>query len=136
MLFAVAERPLCCQPEPKRGSGATKRSVRPAAHRKTAFTTGNRRIIMTPNPVLLFVWAALAICFLGLLLYRGQITRYEDEQLFLNEDCNKVEQEQQTRIVQRVKRLEPLVRIFGGAAGLVTAGVVGMYVYDAWLRLQ
>ncbi len=91
---------------------------------------------MTPNPVLLFVWAALAICFLGLLLYRGQITRYEDEQLFLNEDCNKVEQEQQTRIVQRVKRLEPLVRIFGGAAGLVTAGVVGMYVYDAWQRLQ
>ena len=91
---------------------------------------------MTPNPILLFIWGALALSFLALLIYRGQITRYEDEQLFLNENTNKVEQEQQTQIVRRVKKIEPLVRIFGGAAGLVTAGVVGMYVYDAWLRLQ
>ncbi len=91
---------------------------------------------MTPNPVLLFIWGALAICFLALLLYRGQITRYEEDQLFLSDDINKVEQEQQTRIVQRVKKIEPLVRIFGGAAGLVTVGVVGMYVYDAWQHLQ
>ena len=91
---------------------------------------------MTPNPILLFVWAALAVAFLALLMYRGQLTRYEDEQLFLNEETNINEQQQQSRIVRRVKRLEPLVRIFGGAAGLVTAGVVGMYVYDAWRRIQ
>ena len=58
---------------------------------------------MTPNPILLFVWAALAICFFALLMYRGQLTRYEDEQLFLNEDTNRVEQEQQTQIVRRVR---------------------------------
>jgi uncharacterized protein HemX len=91
---------------------------------------------MTPNPILLFIWAALAIGFFGLLMYRGQLTRYEDDQLFLNEDTNKAEQEQQTEIVRRVKKIEPLVRIFGGAAGLVTASIVGMYVYDAWQRIQ
>ena len=91
---------------------------------------------MTPNPTLILIWAALAICFLALLVYRGQLTRYEDEQLFLNDEVNSIEREEQTRIVSRVKRIEPLVRIFGGAAGLVTAGVVGMYVYDAWLRIQ
>jgi hypothetical protein len=91
---------------------------------------------MSFNPILLFVWAALAVCFLGLLMYRGQLTRYEDEQLFLNEETNKAEQEQQTKIVSRVKRIEPLVRIFGGAAGLVTACIVGMYVWNAWQQLQ
>jgi hypothetical protein len=91
---------------------------------------------MTPNPILLFIWAALAICFIGLLMYRGQLTRYEDDQLFLNEDTNRTEQQQQDEIVRRVRKIEPLVRIFGSAAGLVTAGVVGMYVYDAWLHIQ
>ena len=91
---------------------------------------------MTPSPVLIMIWAALAVCFLALLVYRGQLTRYEDDQLFLSDEVNNLEREQQTRIVSRVRRIEPLVRIFGGAAGLVTAGVVGMYVYDAWLRIH
>lgn len=91
---------------------------------------------MTPNPILLAIWAALAVAFFGLLMYRGQLTRYEDDQLFLNEETNQHEQQQQTEIVRRVNRIEPLVRIFGGAAGLVTAGIVGMYVWDAWQRIQ
>jgi hypothetical protein len=92
--------------------------------------------MMTVNPILLTIWAALAVCFLGLLMYRGQLTRYEEDQLFLNDEVNRAEQEQQTRIVSRVKKIEPILRIFGGAAGLVTAGIVGMVVYDAWQRIQ
>lgn len=88
------------------------------------------------NPILLFVWAALATCFLGLLLYRSQLTRYEDEQLFLNESTNRNEFEQHTAIVRKVRQIEPVVRAFGGAAGLVTASVVGIYVWDAWQRIQ
>jgi hypothetical protein len=91
---------------------------------------------MTPNPILLSIWAVLAICFIGLLMYRGQLTRYEDDQLFLNEDANTTEQQQQKEIVTRVNKIEPLVRIFGGAAGLATVCMVGMYVYDAWRRIQ
>lgn len=91
---------------------------------------------MSLNPILLAVWAVLAICFVGLLMYRGQLTRYEDEQLFLSDAANKNEMEQQTQLVRKVKKLEPLVRLFGGAAGLVTASVIGIYVWDAWQRLQ
>jgi hypothetical protein len=91
---------------------------------------------MAPNPILLIIWAALAVCFLGLLMYRGQLTRYEDDQLFLNEDANRTEQEQQKQIITRVNKIEPLVRIFGGAAGIATACIVGMYVYDAWQHIQ
>lgn len=70
------------------------------------------------NPVLLTVWAVLTACFLALLVYRGQLTRYEDEQLFLNDSTNSnEEQQQQANLVRRINRLQPLVRGVGAAAG-------------------
>lgn len=88
------------------------------------------------NPILMIVWGVLATAFLGLLVYRGQLTRYEDEQLFLNEDANQSAQEQQTEIVKKIQKMSPVVTALGGAAGLVTASVVGIYVWDAWQRIQ
>ena len=88
------------------------------------------------NPILLFVWALLAACFAGLLIYRGQLTRYEDEQLFLNEGQQQNLQQQQTNIVRKVQKLQPIVRAIGGAAGLVTACVVGLYVWEAWKTIN
>lgn len=87
------------------------------------------------NPVLLTVWAVLTGCFLVLLVYRGQLTRYEDEQLFLNDDARTGEREQ-SKIVQRINRIQPVVRVVGAAAGIVTACAVGIYVWDAWQRIQ
>ena len=81
-------------------------------------------------PTLLVVWASLVACFVGLLTYRGQLTRYEDDQLFLAEN-NPDGQRQQTDIVRRVNQVQPFVKIFGGAAGLMTAGIVGIWVADA-----
>ncbi len=91
---------------------------------------------MAMNPVLLIVWAVLAACFLALLIYRGQLTRYEDEQLFLNDESNTNVKQEQSKIVRRIHRIEPLVRACGGAVGLVTASVVGIYVYHAWKILH
>jgi hypothetical protein len=88
------------------------------------------------NPILMIVWGVLATAFLGLLVYRGQLTRYEDEQLFLNEDANQLAQEKQTAIVKKIQKVSPVVTALGGAAGLVTASVVGMYVWDAWQHIQ
>ena len=91
---------------------------------------------MSLNPILLIVWAVLAVCFLALLVYRGQLTRYEDEQLFLSDETNLNAREQQSRIVHRVHKLKPLVTTFGAAAGLVTASVVGLYVWQAWQTIH
>jgi len=88
------------------------------------------------NSILLIVWAVLIICFLALLVYRGQLARYEDEQLFLNNDEVSPEQEMQQSIVRRLEKIDPIVKIVGGAAGLATACAVGVYVWDAWQRLQ
>ena len=88
------------------------------------------------NPVLLTVWAVLTGCFLALLVYRGQLTRYEDEQHFLNDDARGNERAQQSDIVRRINRLQPIVRVVGAAAGIVTVCAVGIYVWDAWQRIQ
>ena len=90
------------------------------------------------NPILMIVWAVLAASFMGLLVYRGQLTRYEDDQLFLNDDQPNAaaHAREHTQLVQKIEKLRPIVTALGGAAGLVTASVVGMYVWDAWKRIQ
>lgn len=81
-------------------------------------------------PTLLVVWAVLTALFVGLLTYRGQLTRYEDDQLFLA-DNNPDGPRRQSEIVRRVNQVQPFVKIFAGAAGLVTVGIVAIWVADA-----
>ena len=90
------------------------------------------------NPILMIVWAILAASFMGLLVYRGQLTRYEDDQLFLNDDqAHAAEHEREhAALVGKIHKIKPLVTALGGAAGLVTASVIGIYVWDAWKTIQ
>jgi hypothetical protein len=90
---------------------------------------------MSAIPVLLIVWAVIAACFLGLLAYKGQLTRYEEDQLFLSETVSH-EQEVQTEIVRKVNRIQPFVRALGVATAAVTAGIVGLFTFDAWQHLR
>jgi hypothetical protein len=90
--------------------------------------------VMDAIPVLLIIWAAIAACFLGLLAYKGQLTRYEEDQLFLSETVSH-EQQLQAEIVRKVTKLAPFVRVFGIASAVMTAGIVGIFTYDAWQHL-
>ncbi len=90
---------------------------------------------MSYLPVLLIVWAAVAACFLALLAYRGQLTRYEEDQLFLNDSQTNYRQEQ-TEIIRKVNKIRPMVNLFGYAAALMTIGIVGLFTYDAWQHLR
>jgi hypothetical protein len=86
-------------------------------------------------PTLLVIWGAVTICFLILIAYRSQVTRYEEDQLFLNGE-DSVEQKEQTEIVRKVNRIAPLIKIFGGATTLATLGIVCLFFYDVWQRLR
>ena len=90
---------------------------------------------MSVIPVMLIVWAVIAACFLALLAYRGQLTRYEEDQLFLNE-AESNEQREQSEIVRKVNKIQPFVRILGVATAAMTAGIVGVFTYDAWQHLK
>lgn len=86
-------------------------------------------------PTLLVAWAIVTALFVGLLTYRGQLTRYEDEQLFLA-DINPDGPHNQSEIVRRVNQIQPFVRIFAGIAGLLAVGIVGIWVADAIQTLR
>jgi hypothetical protein len=90
---------------------------------------------MSYLPVLLIVWAVIAACFLALLAYRGQLTRYEEDQLFLG-DTQSIEQQEQSEIIRKVNKIRPMVNFFGYAAALATIGIVGLFTYDAWQHLR
>jgi hypothetical protein len=90
---------------------------------------------MDAIPVLLIIWAAIVACFLGMLAYKGQLTRYEEDQLFLSETVSN-EQELQTEIIRKVNKIQPFVRLFGVASALMTAGIIGIFTYDAWQHLK
>ncbi len=81
--------------------------------------------------VVWIVWATLGLILLGLIMYRGNITRYEEDQLFLD-DANSMQHHEQEELLRKVKKIEPVIRIFGGAEGLVTLGIVAFYLMDAF----
>ena len=76
------------------------------------------------------VWGTLATALLALLMYRGNLTRYEEDQLFLS-DSNTMEQREQAEILFKVNKIEPVIRLFSGFTGLSTVVIMGFYVYDA-----
>jgi hypothetical protein len=94
-----------------------------------------KETFMSAIPTLLIIWGAVAACFLGLLAYRGQLTRYEEDQLFLSDTVTH-EQQEQTEIVRKVNKIQPFVRIFGVASALMTAGIIGVFTFDAWQHMK
>ena len=92
--------------------------------------------MMSAIPALLVIWAVIAACFLALLAYKGQLTRYEEDQLFLNDDTESNEHQEQNEIVRKVAKLAPIVKVFGIAAAVMTVCIVGIYTYDAWQHLK
>ncbi|HEY2040093.1 MAG TPA: hypothetical protein VGG95_10535 [Edaphobacter sp.] len=90
---------------------------------------------MSVIPVMLIIWGVVAACFLALLAYRGQLTRYEEDQLFLNERETH-EQMEQNEIIRKVNKIGPAIRVLGFAAAAMTVSIVGIFTYDAWQRLR
>ena len=87
-------------------------------------------------PILLTIWAVFTACFVAILTYRGQLTRYEQERLFLTEAHASHLERQQSEIVKRVKQIEPLVRVLGVLTTIITVSIVTIWTLDAWKSLQ
>jgi hypothetical protein len=92
---------------------------------------------MTISPVLIYLWGALFFTFLALLVYRGTLTRYEEDQLFLDDETFIVQRNkpQHDALLRQLRLIKPLLRGCGVAAGLVTTTVVGLYLYNAWQNI-
>lgn len=81
-------------------------------------------------PLMWIVWAGFTAILLGLLLYRGTLTRYEEDQLFLG-DSSDMQHKENDALLRKVARIQPVVKIFTGVTCLLTATILGVYIWDA-----
>ncbi len=86
-------------------------------------------------PMLWIAWAGVTAIMLLLIAYRGTITRHEEDQIFLDAASNHQEREQQ-EIQVKVRKIQPYVRVATGATCALSAGILGIYVWDAVKRLM
>ncbi len=82
-------------------------------------------------PILWIAWAVFAGCLLILLLYRGTITRYEDDQLFLD-DISDRQHKENDAIIRKLDKIQPFLRLFTGVTSVLTAAIIGLYAWDAF----
>lgn len=86
-------------------------------------------------PALIVTWAVFTGLFLALLAYNATLTRYEENQLFLD-DINAGEKEQQTTIVRKIHRMTPYIRTLGSLSAVMTVVIIAIVTWDAWQKIQ
>jgi hypothetical protein len=91
--------------------------------------------ILSYMPVVWIVWAAVITFLLVLLVYRSNLTRYEEDQIFLDESANHQKKEQE-ELLAKVNKIQPLIRIVTGATCVLTVCILGVYVWDALQHLM
>ncbi|MDR3549019.1 MAG: hypothetical protein P4M11_12285 [Candidatus Pacebacteria bacterium] len=91
--------------------------------------------MMHAMPALIVMWAVFTALFLALLAYNATITRYEEDQLFL-EDINPNEKQEQETIVRKSHALVPYIRTSGILSAILTISIIAIYTWDCWKKLQ
>lgn len=85
---------------------------------------------MTVMPILWIVWGVVAGVLLIMLGYRGTLTRYEEDQIFLDE-ATSMQSQEQTDIQRKLEKIRPFLVIMLWAVGALTLVILGMYIRDA-----
>jgi len=79
---------------------------------------------------MLIVWGVITGALVVLLIYRSTLTMQEDDQLYLSDSESHMQQEQ-TQILAKVNKINPLVRGLGATSGVLILVIAGMAIYTA-----
>jgi hypothetical protein len=85
---------------------------------------------MSAMPLMWIVWAAVVCVLVALLFYRATLTRYEEDELFLD-DASASRHQANDAVLRKVAKIQPLVKVMTAATCLLTVGILGVYVWDA-----
>ena len=85
---------------------------------------------MTLFNVIVILWTVLTSILVLLLIYRSTLTMHEDDQLFLNNSESHLQQEQK-EVLDKFAKVNPMIRIFGSASGLLILVISGLWVYES-----
>jgi hypothetical protein len=80
-------------------------------------------------------WGGLTIVLIILLIYRSTLTMQEDDQLFLDESESHMAQEQ-LDVMAKVNRITPVVKVLGGASGVMFLVLAGLFIYQGLNSVQ
>ncbi len=80
-------------------------------------------------------WGILTAILVALLIYRSTLTMHEDDQLFLDASEAHMEREQH-ELMQRVEKLNPVVRWLGATSGVMILVIAGVAVYQGLNQVQ
>lgn len=81
--------------------------------------------------VMWIVWAGVTAILLILLGYRGTLTRYEEDQLFLDA-AEAHQQREQAVVLAKVQRIQPWLWLAVAATCVMSAIVIIYYVWGAF----
>jgi hypothetical protein len=82
--------------------------------------------------MLVIAWGVMTGALILLLIYKSTLTMHEDDQLFLGESESHMQAEQ-TELLNRMNKLTPLLRLFGGLSALLIVAIVGLAM---WQRMS
>ncbi|HZB87981.1 MAG TPA: hypothetical protein VE291_04925 [Terracidiphilus sp.] len=86
-------------------------------------------------PVMWMVWSALVVLTVALYIYRANLTKDEEDQIFLD-DSFQSHRDSQAAIVAKVQKLQPLLRATLALTCVATLLVVGYYITDFMRQFQ
>ena len=79
--------------------------------------------------ILVIAWGAVGAVLLVLLGYRGTLTRYEEDQIFLSDSVS-VESQQQSDIQRKLLKIRPFLVAMVWTIGALTVVILGVFVKD------
>jgi hypothetical protein len=90
---------------------------------------------MAIAPILWTVWSALAVLTAALYIYRSSLTKDEEDQIFLDDSFNHVKSAQ-AAIVDKVNKVQPLLRVALWLVAIATVLVLGYYIVDIFNQFK
>lgn len=84
---------------------------------------------MTIVPVMWGVWGFLVVIMAALMMYRANLTRDEEDQIFLDDSFSH-EKAAQAAIIAKVNKIQPILRAAMWLVGVATAFVVAYYIWE------
>ncbi len=88
-------------------------------------------------PVMCAVWSALVVIMVGAFacFIARVFTKDEEDQIFLDDSFNHIKSAQ-TAIVDKVNKIQPIIRAAMWVVGAATLFVVGYYIVDVFNQFK
>jgi len=79
--------------------------------------------------ILLVLWGIVALCLIGLLVYRGVVGRNEEIELMVDQAEHRFVEEQRA-ISGRLERMDAPIRYLSILAGVLLLVIIGVWIYQ------